>query len=619
VRKALVVSVLALWLAPAAAAAVHTRLLYASDWTGPTQIFSVDPSARSALRQVTFTRPDRCSIFLYPVTCGFFETVPSPDGMHIAYRSTGAASELWIAGGDGRNARLVAPNLGLFDPGSAYAAWSPDSRRLAYRAKDGFHLVRANGSAVGGDAAGTFRLWSARLRKLRAYRESVVSPDGRWTAFADIKGIFVTNRRTHRTRLLLADEDAFSLSWAPDSKSLAYVAGYLHSGTSDTRDLKIVTLAGRERTVLSSYAPYGGRIASVAWTRSPARLRYRAVAPVEGLYAGGDVSRLAADGNVVAFSACNSVYAWTPPATEAVLVDANPWGPTLCFPPADRVQVYDLAVAGDVAAFGRAYGGLGPRMVMYAAQLAPPHLPRRLSESFTAVGSHRHGVGTLAGGDGLLVFSSWSGRETNPNGDVVVDSQIIYRADACVCPSPDRAIASSPGRAEPLDAEGGRVVVGHAFWADGTWSSRQASLALLDATGTELLSLPVDAAAAQLSGRDLVVAAPGRLVDYDAQSGELVRVWPLPEVATGRDCLFWSGPTCPALPAGPVPARLTLQDAARGIVAYTLDGDLHVLRLADGKDARIGPGNEARFMDAGLVYADLARIHLVSYESLPLR
>jgi hypothetical protein len=53
-------------------------------------------------------------------------------------------------------------------------------------------------------------------------------------------------------------------------------------------------------------------------------------------------------------------------------------------------------------------------------------------------------------------------------------------------------------------------------------------------------------------------------------------------------------------------------DAARGLAAYTLDGKLHLLRLADGKDSVVGYASEARFMDSGLVYADGSRIHLVS-------
>jgi hypothetical protein len=44
-----------------------------------------------------------------------------------------------------------------------------------------------------------------------------------------------------------------------------------------------------------------------------------------------------------------------------------------------------------------------------------------------------------------------------------------------------------------------------------------------------------------------------------------------------------------------------------------------MLRLSDGKDTTIGPSTYARFMNAGLVYADGARIHLIPFDQLPLR
>jgi hypothetical protein len=44
-----------------------------------------------------------------------------------------------------------------------------------------------------------------------------------------------------------------------------------------------------------------------------------------------------------------------------------------------------------------------------------------------------------------------------------------------------------------------------------------------------------------------------------------------------------------------------------------------MLRLADGADRVVGPGKLPRFMDAGFVYADGARIRLVPFDRLPLR
>jgi hypothetical protein len=62
-----------------------------------------------------------------------------------------------------------------------------------------------------------------------------------------------------------------------------------------------------------------------------------------------------------------------------------------------------------------------------------------------------------------------------------------------------------------------------------------------------------------------------------------------------------------------------LQDAASGLVAYTLDGQVHLLRLADGADAVVALGQHAAFTTDGLIYVDRERIHLRPFASLPLR
>ena len=57
----------------------------------------------------------------------------------------------------------------------------------------------------------------------------------------------------------------------------------------------------------------------------------------------------------------------------------------------------------------------------------------------------------------------------------------------------------------------------------------------------------------------------------------------------------------------------------RGKTAYIDAGQVHLLRLGDGTDRVIGLGTLARFMNAGLVYADGARIWLRHYNQLPLQ
>ena len=60
----------------------------------------------------------------------------------------------------------------------------------------------------------------------------------------------------------------------------------------------------------------------------------------------------------------------------------------------------------------------------------------------------------------------------------------------------------------------------------------------------------------------------------------------------------------------------TLQEAANGLVTYLIAGDVHVLRLADGLDKAVGHGTLARFLGAGLAYADGSRIRVKPYSEL---
>jgi hypothetical protein len=158
-------------------------------------------------------------------------------------------------------------------------------------------------------------------------------------------------------------------------------------------------------------------------------------------------------------------------------------------------------------------------------------------------------------------------------------------------------VVESPGPLYPADVNEGRIV------AYGTNET-----VLLDRNGNRLLSLPVSPLAAQLAGTDLVLLMPGQLRDYDTRSGALLHTWPMPAVPSGPECAlrYCSNPD------------LALNDAARGLVAYTLNDQVHVLRLADGTDRTVATGFDPRFMDDGLVYANNARINLVLYDQLPL-
>jgi hypothetical protein len=157
-----------------------------------------------------------------------------------------------------------------------------------------------------------------------------------------------------------------------------------------------------------------------------------------------------------------------------------------------------------------------------------------------------------------------------------------------------------------LDVDAGRIVVG----------GDNATL-VLDANGGQLLSLPISTRAAQLTGSNLVVLVSGELRDYDATTGAPLRSSPVPAGSVGGFCgvpVFFCGSP-----------RVQLEDAARGLVAYILDGQIHLLRLADGRDVVVHEGTAARFDSSGLAYAYPAtgdwpgRLRFVAFDRLPLR
>ena len=656
--------------ADARSEAAATRIVYSSDWMGPSQLFAVDPAGRAAAGQVTFDRQPGCVVGPASSPCGFSQPLPSPDGRWIAYRNRAGA--LFVARADGSRARqLLEDDPGLFDEfgpvtwtgartprleyvvrsangpelrsvrgdGSngrvvfrcktcrdptrspdaravAFAegsdvvvhragkvlrihatspsqlAWSPDGRRIGFH--DGFAVSIAS-------VTGTPRIRTiGSVEAAYGPRMWAWSPDGQRVAFASRDGLHVHEVRTGRTRLLTS-ETAFGqyrrpvgFAWSPDGRSLAYVPGTVHPEVVRTGPLRTVTLAGATRTIVDANRAYGGHMLSVAWVRVPAGARYRQPEHVpmtradrDGVLASGPVVRLAADGERVAFQSCGYISVWSTATGEAG-VGSSPdcssgfWG------------IYSFAIAGERVG----YAVKPERCLMYAlmysavASTASVELGRNLQCSPQAYSS---AFGHFVGAGPLLVFSRWN-EIRRTDGSYETTLQEVLRAPPGGCPCP--TIASSPGPLVPADVNAGRVV------AYGT----NATL-VLDAEGRTLLSVPVSPLAAQLAGDDLVLLERGRLRVYDASTGVLRGAYDLPDVPSGSD---GGGPRYERY-------RLELHDAAHGLAVYVFDGRIHVVRLSDGTDVVVGYGTNARFIDAGLVFADHARIRLVRYADLPVR
>jgi len=495
----------------------------------------------------------------------------SPSGKWIAYTTSPRPGLELVTPDAGSRRRLAGKPVSRF-------SWSPNGRLLAF-VSDGLHVADVS--------TGTVRAVSSESSSSLAW-----SPDSRMLAITSKRGIELVDVTTRRSRVLRSDKAGEIWAWSPDGRLLAY---FVQEGTSwnTVTDLRVVDRQGNTRTVVSSEGEYGGLFSGFAWTRPPTGTRYKRPAPrvlagisPDGLIAPSPIQTLAADGDHVVYVASGHVFAWTPTSGKLEQAEAQASLSPRCSsgPYYDSRCVYSLAVAGDRVAFGIIFGGTQRIWWLGGTTLGLMRSGFTLGEgSACNVCPRTNFVGDLAGSGSLVVFSSRDQKFRDPccSSGIVTTEQKILRAGPAGCPCP--TIASTRGPLTPFDVDGGRILAGgeNEMW-------------LLDAEGNLLLSIRASARAAALSGSNLVAHVGDELRRYDTGTGVLLRTWP-------------------------VSGGLQLQDVARGFVTYVLDGQVHVLRLADGVDATIGPGTLARFMDAGLVYADGARLHLMTFDRLPLR
>jgi hypothetical protein len=320
------------------------------------------------------------------------------------------------------------------------------------------------------------------------------------------------------------------------------------------------------------------------------------IPPAAGLSTDWPVTALAADGGRVAYATCAGVFAWdttTPQATEVATarlanncIEPSHWG------------VSSVALAGDRLAYVDAQGGNTSFWSVVDVSLATTPQSVVLASGSNTVGPP---LPRVAGSGELLAFAS---RDLNlalpypPNLPWYIET--IGRTG---CPCQEILGFAQPGTDTDLyrhldDVDNGRLVV------SGAGLTR-----ILDTDGKLLLTLSLDEPSyAQLSGDDLVVQLrnatwpwvfESEVRGYSAATATLLHTWPL---TASTQQSHW-----PAL-----------QDVAHGLAAYTVDGKLHLLRLSDGSDTIIGPGDLARFADTGLVVATGPRIQLIPNGELPL-
>ncbi len=577
----------------------------------------------------------------------------APDSRRLAYGAALAAS--WVRIVDVRTGRLLHQIEGAEDP-----LWSPDGRLLAVRGARGLYTVRPDGSdwhliadvyahdpswspdsrwLVFEDDDALVRVSADGMRRRLVLREADLasassadisshpswSPRGDWIAFVGEPehpewGVYLVRPDgTGLRRVLDLGPWGFrrdALAWSPDGRSLAatVVAG-LYSTSVVLSDVFVIDVAsGRSRRVTQGWR-YGSENVVAQWhpralptSRFPGAPATPAL-PSDTLVAAAAlkttrvVDRLAADGSRVAYtflpptyvgtgnrelyrsSTLNCAELWEPVASQVVRLrepcSGTPWGPQ------------GVAVAGERVAWVESI--LGPiagsnSNSAYAGTVAAP-APRPLLQT------GNEPLGNLVGDGDLLVFDTWArnggciGSECH-TGDK--RGGRLFRFDGG---SAARLITSSSGPVTPLSVDSGRVLVDRGGGL----------LELMSADGASLRSFQLNGAivrGARLQGRDLVVLTTTAVEVTDAETGAFLRRWPVDNAQ--------------------------LADVQDGIAVLVSGREIHLIRLADGRDAVIaaaGPGPvQAQLEPSGLFYSYRAddakypgRVVFVPFDLLPLR
>jgi Tol biopolymer transport system component len=603
----------------------------------------------------------------------------SPDGKRYLFQrepDPSAGVQLWIADAGGRHARLLATK-------ATQESWSPDSRRIAFvRDATAIWTIRADGGGAqevvtaaesndfvadptwspdgrtiafrgvrpGGPSDPALMLVAAAGGAPRVIADCVnwaptwaphgdriaftsCGPDGRTRA---APALYVEHARSGVRRLLVREVSG-PISWSPDGRWIAFVVG--------ARALQIVrpdgsglrTLAKADNSSTPAWAPDSRRIAiaygqpsdvivvgldrrtvrvtegtrygyeneNPTWqprNLRPRRLGGRIVSPalptdtvVRGrvLEATRPVEALAADGSRVAIAYGAGAAAryplietWDAPAGQIVRFNAHGYQrPALA---GTRVAVPQFSHAMGVNFYGIALAATTHPNPVEAGGLCRPGDGPRGGPCI------RDPLGDIVGHGSLLVFDSWKGPQPYcilPCPPPKHDGR-LYRVDGNAAVQ----IATSPLELTPLAVDGNRILV----------DAGAGALAVLNRTGSTRVTIPAPAATeAVLQGTDVVAHRGITLDAYDAATGALRHEWP-------------------------VSADAVLEDVQSGIAVLADGTVIHLLRLADGRDAAITvPGSgpvHAQLERAGLFYAygvDDAnrpgRVAFVPWKSLPIR
>jgi hypothetical protein len=330
---------------------------------------------------------------------------------------------------------------------------------------------------------------------------------------------------------------------------------------------------------------------------------------------------MAAERGRVAFAFCNQlVGVWRPGAGG--ITRLGPVAQWACPPPRGIESVFSLALTRDRVAWTAEAGGNIITNLLFLVVLGRPHVLTISADiSYCCRGNpDPERIGDVYGDAGFIAFSSRV--KCNDLGAPACSSgaqptllrQSVWRlrrppfqAPCVAKPGPCVQLASRNDVLQPLSVDSGRVVLRR---SNGTLVVRNSTGGLV----RRFQGLAGVTRAAELMGDRLVVLVPGNVLVFALATGAQLRSRPVPQVPSGGVCGM---PPCPSV-------TLTLVDAARGLIAYLLSGELHLLRLRDGRDEVVAPAVDARFGDTGLFYAYTAtgqwpsRIRFVPWTDLPM-
>jgi hypothetical protein len=333
---------------------------------------------------------------------------------------------------------------------------------------------------------------------------------------------------------------------------------------------------------------------------------------------------LAAEGRRAALAFCNQlVGVWRPGSSGVTRL--GPVAQWTCPPPRGLERAYSLAFAGDRVAWAASAGGNQYTNLIFLAVLGHPHafptIAAQTGYCCRGLDPDPNRMGDVYGDGRFIVFSSrlkcrdlqappsCSGQPPN-----TLVSQSMWRLRRapfkalCVYQQgPCKLVASVNATLRPLSVSAGRV----ALLQNGVLEIRNQSGAVM----RQFAAVAAVMRGADLMGNRLLVLVPRALRVYNVVTGALVRTRTLPNVTSAGVCGM---PPCPVV-------ALQELDAARGLVAYTLNGTLHLLRLRDGRNRIVATATDARFGGQGLFYAYqgaapwVSRIRFVPWASLPVR